>query len=107
MTITNQECIGRALELLKDRLRPFAEREMKAQHAQRWFAEMKASAGDVQAALFGTEAAPRRDAGRAAERDVDPVEYLLCQDSGTRRTVAGQRIARHPQQMGASKSILG
>src|SRR5690242_2359436 len=62
MAITNQERVGKALELLKDGLRPFVEREMKAQHAQRWFAEMKASAGDTQGTLFGTEAAPRWDA---------------------------------------------
>jgi hypothetical protein len=53
---------GKALELLKDGLQPFVEREMKSQHAQQWFAEMKASAGDTQDTLFGTEVAPRWDA---------------------------------------------
>ena len=34
MATTNHERIGRALELLKDGLQSFVERELKAQHAQ-------------------------------------------------------------------------
>jgi hypothetical protein len=34
MAITNHERVGKALDLLKDGLRPVVEREMKAQHDQ-------------------------------------------------------------------------
>src|SRR3989337_2966337 len=37
------------------------ERELKAQHAQLWFEEAKASVKDTQANLFGNEAEPRWD----------------------------------------------
>lgn len=36
MAITNQERVGRALELLRDGLRPFVEREMKAAFGDKW-----------------------------------------------------------------------
>ena len=36
MAITNQERIGRALELLRDGLRPFVEREMQAAFGEKW-----------------------------------------------------------------------
>ncbi|MEQ1889723.1 MAG: Swt1 family HEPN domain-containing protein, partial [Alphaproteobacteria bacterium] len=36
MAITNQERVGKALELLKSGLRPFVEREMKAQYGDKW-----------------------------------------------------------------------
>ena len=59
MAITNHERVGKALELLKEGLRPFVEREMKAQHGQLWFEQANASVSDTQASLFGTEAEPR------------------------------------------------
>src|SRR5713226_5182206 len=62
MAVTNHERVGKALELLKEGLRPFVERELKAQHAQLWFEQAKAAISDSQAGLFGTEAAPRWDA---------------------------------------------
>ena len=37
MAITNHERVGKALDLLKDGLRPFLERELKEQYQQRWF----------------------------------------------------------------------
>jgi predicted AAA+ superfamily ATPase len=61
MATTNHERVGRTLDLLKDGLRPFVERELKAQHAQLWFEQAKASVSDPQARLFGTEAEPRWD----------------------------------------------
>src|SRR2546425_784468 len=62
MATTNHERVGKALELLKDGLRPFVEREMKAQHKQLWFEQAKAAVSDSQANLFGTENNPRWDA---------------------------------------------
>jgi predicted AAA+ superfamily ATPase len=62
MALTNHERIGKALELLKDGLVPFVERELKAQHAQLWFEQAKASVSELQADLFGTQGKPRWDA---------------------------------------------
>lgn len=61
MAITNHERIGKSLDLLKDGLQPFAEREMKTQHAQLWFEQVKASVRETQSNLFGTEEKPRWD----------------------------------------------
>jgi predicted AAA+ superfamily ATPase len=61
MAITNHERVGKALDLLKDGLQPFVEREMKAQHAQMWFEQVKASVRETQSNLFGTEDKPRWD----------------------------------------------
>ncbi|MBE3063396.1 MAG: AAA+ family ATPase, partial [Spirochaetes bacterium] len=62
MAITNHERIGKALEFLKDGLVPFVERELKAQHAQLWFEQAKASVSESQVDLFGTQGKPRWDA---------------------------------------------
>jgi len=61
MAISNHERVGKALDLLKAGLRPFVERELKAQHAQLWFDQARASVSDSQAGLFGTEAEPQWD----------------------------------------------
>ncbi|MBI2502153.1 MAG: ATP-binding protein [Candidatus Latescibacteria bacterium] len=61
MALSNHERVGKALDLLKEGLRPFVERELKAQHAQLWFEQAKASVSESQANLFGTEAEPRWD----------------------------------------------
>lgn len=61
MAITNHERVGKALELLKEGLQPFVEREMKAQHAQQWFDQVKASVRETQSNLFGSETEPRWD----------------------------------------------
>src|SRR3989454_453034 len=61
MAITNHERVGKALDLLKEGLRPFVERELKAQHAQLWFERARASVSESQASLFGTEAEPQWD----------------------------------------------
>src|SRR3990172_5010120 len=61
MAITNHERVGKSLDLLKMGLQPFVERELKAQHAQLWFEEAKASVSDAQANLFGNEAEPHWD----------------------------------------------
>ncbi|MBI3325235.1 MAG: AAA+ family ATPase, partial [Nitrospinae bacterium] len=61
MAISNHDRVGKALDLFREGLRPFVEREMKAHHAQRWFEEAKASVSESQAHLFGTEKEPRWD----------------------------------------------
>ncbi len=61
MAMTNHERVGKALDLLKDGLRPFVEREMKAQHAHLWFEQVKASVRETPSNFFGTEDKPRWD----------------------------------------------
>jgi predicted AAA+ superfamily ATPase len=61
MAITNHDRVGKALELLRDGLKPFVERELKNQHAQRWFEELRSSLPPQQMNLAGTEKAPNWD----------------------------------------------
>src|SRR5687767_4715375 len=61
MAITNHERVGKSLDLLKDGLQPFVEREMKAQHEQQWLEQVKASVRESQSNPFGTENKPRWD----------------------------------------------
>ena len=48
MAITNSERIGKALDVLKDGLRPFVERELKATYKNRWLETAKPSFPDWQ-----------------------------------------------------------
>ena len=52
MAITNHERIGKGLDLLKDGLAPYVERELKSQHAQQWLIEVRSSVGSTQERLF-------------------------------------------------------
>ncbi len=61
MAITNHERVGKALDLLKDGLAPFVEREMKAQHAQLWLDQVRNSVADTQTHLFTGESEPQWD----------------------------------------------
>lgn len=61
MAMTNHERVGKTLDLLKDGLQPFVEREMKAQHAHLWFEQVKVSVRETQSNFFGTEDNPRWD----------------------------------------------
>lgn len=61
MAITNHERVGKALDLLREGLTPFVEREMKAQHQQLWFEELKSAVSPAQASLFGSEDDPKWD----------------------------------------------
>lgn len=54
MAISNQERVGKAMDLLRDGLRPFAERELKAKYGDRWPVEVKA-------ALAGRQLGQNRD----------------------------------------------
>lgn len=47
MAISNHERVGKALELLKEGLRPFVERELKTYHGDRWASEVKEVLGDT------------------------------------------------------------
>ena len=61
MAISNHERVGKALELLKDGLQPFVERELKQEHQQRWFEELKSSLSSQQLSFAGTEEDPQWD----------------------------------------------
>jgi predicted AAA+ superfamily ATPase len=62
MAITNHERVGKALELLKDGLRPFVERELKARDAQGWLNIVRESVTESQARLFTKTSDPPWDA---------------------------------------------
>jgi len=61
MAITNQERIKRGLDLLREGLVPFVEREMKARYGNDWFLTMRDSVSESQAANLGTETNPHYD----------------------------------------------
>jgi predicted AAA+ superfamily ATPase len=61
MAITNHERVGKALDLLKDGLQPFVEREMKAQHAQLWLDQVRESVAETQTHLFSSKGEPQWD----------------------------------------------
>lgn len=65
MAITNHERVGKALDLLKDGLRPFIERELKAQYQQGWFDEIKSTLSPQQLTLAGSDAEPQWDVATA------------------------------------------
>ncbi len=62
MASTNHERVGKALDMLKDGLRPFVEREMKAQYQQAWFEEFRQTLPLQQTSFFPDEAGARWDA---------------------------------------------
>lgn len=61
MAVTNYERVGKVLNLLKDGLRPFVERELKSQYQQGWLAEVKTSLSPQQLSFAGTDAEPLGD----------------------------------------------
>src|ERR1700688_4796063 len=61
MAITTHERVGKALDLLKDGLQPFVEREMKAQHAQMWLDQARLSVAETQTHLFSGKSDPQWD----------------------------------------------
>jgi predicted AAA+ superfamily ATPase len=61
MAITNHERVGKALDLLKDGLQPFVEREMKAQHSQMWLDQARLSVAETQTHMFSGKNDPQWD----------------------------------------------
>ena len=59
MAITNHERVGKALELLKDGVAPFLERELKSEYQQRWFDEVKTRLSPQQLTFAGTDKNPQ------------------------------------------------
>jgi hypothetical protein len=87
MAISNHERVGKALELLKQGLQPFVERELKSQYAQLWMEEVKKSVSESQASLFGTAEAPRWDVAML-------LSAMIGQWNGVFRKTLGMPIAR-------------
>ena len=65
MAITNHERVGKALELLKEGVTPFLERELKSEYQQRWFDEVKTTLSPQQLNFAGTEKNPKWDVATA------------------------------------------
>src|SRR5450759_255942 len=61
MATSNHERVGRALELVKEGIRPFVERELKAQYQQLWLEQLKQSTVPQQPTLAGVDADPLGD----------------------------------------------
>jgi predicted AAA+ superfamily ATPase len=61
MAITNQERVRKGLELLREGLVPFVEREMKTKYQEDWFLTMRDSVSESQAENLGTESSPKYD----------------------------------------------
>lgn len=61
MAITNHERVGKMLDLLRDGLRPFIERELKAQYQQLWLEEVRATLSNQQLTFAGTDDKPHWD----------------------------------------------
>lgn len=64
MAITNHERVGKALDFLRDGLRPFIERELKSQYQQRWLDEVKTVLSPQQLSFAGTADDPQWDIAR-------------------------------------------
>ncbi len=62
MAITNQERVGKAMDLLRQGLAPFVERELKAQNEQGWLEVVRQSVSDTQVKLFRDDAPAPWDA---------------------------------------------
>ncbi len=62
MAITNHDRISKAMELLKEGLAPFVERELKAEDAQGWLDLVRTSLPDTQTQLFENSGTPKWDA---------------------------------------------
>ncbi len=60
MALTNHERVGKALELLRDGLRPFVERELKTCWGEKWPQEVKSVLSDTR--LAGIASEPTADA---------------------------------------------
>lgn len=61
MAMTNQERVGKALDLLRLGLVPFVERELKAQDSQGWLNIVRQSVSEPQVRLFQDAKAPKWD----------------------------------------------
>ena len=92
MAITNHERVGKAMELLKDGLGSFVERELKNAYKDKAASQALRYVGDDK--LLAKKARDRMGRGGATQTHVGSVERCLPQHLGASRTDIGQRIAR-------------
>ena len=106
MAVTNHERVGKALELLKDGLVPFVERELKVQYAQLWFDQARASVSESQADLFGAKDKPRWDAAALLVVMWNQWNEVFEAYARPSRAHARERASRDAQQMGTPADLL-
>ena len=105
MAITNHERVGKALELLKDGVAPFLERELKSEYQQRWFDEVKTMLSPQQLTFAGTEKNPKWDIATVLAVMWNQWNEVFRKTSRAGRTDTGQRATRSAQQVGASEAV--
>ena len=71
MAITNSERVGKALDLLKDGLRPYVERELKATYKDRWIDDRRA-----QVSLTGSRLGKTP---RVSNWDTQALPQVMCE----------------------------
>ena len=105
MAITNHERVGKAMELLRDGLAPFVEREVKDKVAVRAVRvdTIRRLAEDSNLAKKPLSA---WDASRSVEADVGHLERRIPTDARVLGAQSRFRIAQLAQQMGASGALL-
>ena len=105
MAITNYERVGKALELLREGLRPFVERELEARHGKYWITKVTAAwPNDLNWPEGDDE--PQMDAAVLLRVMWDQWNVVFRDTLGSRRAQPGQRAARRAQQVGAPGALL-
>ena len=105
MAITNSERVGKALDLLKDGLRPYVERELKATYKDRWVDTARPSFPDWQQ--------PGKD-GKGLNWDTQALLQVMCElwqrllQENPRPFGAkpGVRTSRRAKQVGSPEGLL-
>ncbi len=105
MAITNHERVGKALELLREGLKPFVTRELEAKHGKYWVTAVTANwPRDLDWQEGGDE--PNLDAAVLLRMMWDQWHTGLQPHPGLHRAQHRQRAARDAQQVGAPKRLL-
>ena len=105
MAITNHERVGKALELLKDGVAPFLERELKSEYQQRWFDEVKTTLSPQQLTFAGTEKNPKWDIATVLAVMWNQWNRRIQKNARAGRTYTCKRATRSAQQLGSSASV--
>ena len=104
MAITNYERVGKALELLRDGLRPFVARELESKYGKYWITTVTAAWPNELVWREG-EDAPQMDAAVLLRMMWDQWNAVFREHPGLLRAQPGQRAARGAQQVGAPGAV--
>jgi hypothetical protein len=104
MAISNHERVGKALELLKQGLRPFVERELKAHFGDRSAFEVKDVLTDTR--LGGGKGDAMQDVAVSVGPDGPNLGGRISENAREGGTQPCQRIAGRAQSLGTSKPVL-